>query len=51
MNLKEPNTCRVLAILIQDVVFEDREQFINDAENAPDMKTFMEGMTRYKTIK
>lgn len=50
MNIKEPMNCRVLSILIQDVSGEDRDQFLEDARNATDMKEFMSGMANYKKI-
>ena len=50
MNINEPQTSRVLSILIQNVAGEDRDKFIGDAKRAPDMKTFMEDMGKYKTV-
>jgi hypothetical protein len=50
MNIKEPMNCRVLSILIQNVAGEDRDQFLEDAKGASDMKEFMYGMAKYKRI-
>lgn len=50
MNLNDPNTSRTLAALIQTVAADSREQFRQDAAQAPDMKTFLKGLNRYKTI-
>ncbi len=50
MNIKDPMNCRVLSILIQDVSGEDRDQFIEDAKSATDMKSFMNGMPKYRRI-
>lgn len=41
MNINEPNTSRQLAALIQGVKEESREQFIKDAKEAKDMKSFI----------
>ena len=49
MNIEEPNTSRILAILIQPVIAEDRMKFIADAKAAPDMETFVEGLNNYRT--
>lgn len=48
MDLRDPNNSRVLAILIQDLAFDSKVQFLEDAEEAPDMETFMRGMGKYK---
>jgi len=51
MNLNNPETCRTLAAMIQQIAPESREQFRSDAEEAPDMETFMRGLNQYKTVK
>jgi hypothetical protein len=50
MNINEPVNSRMLAILIQGVVGEDRDQFLEDARNAKDMDTFIKGMSKYGQI-
>jgi endo-1,4-beta-mannosidase len=41
MNINEPSTSRQLAALIQGVKGGHREQFIEDAKKAKDMKSFI----------
>jgi hypothetical protein len=50
MNIREPEISRALAQMIQSVAFEDRERFLTDAEKAPDLKTFAEGISLYRHI-
>jgi len=50
MNLNDPDTCRTLAVLIQNIAPESREQFREDAEKAPDMKVFMRALNNYKSV-
>lgn len=50
MNLNNPDTCRTLAVIIQKIAPESREQFRIDAETSPDMETFMKGLNKYKTV-
>ena len=49
MNINEPANSRMLAILIQPVIAEDRQKFIRDAESAKDMNEFMQNLQRYRT--
>lgn len=42
MNINEPNISRQLAALIQGVKGEYRNQFIEDAKEAKNMKEFIE---------
>lgn len=51
MDINEPITSRMLAVLIQSVDFEDRAQFIKDAQDADSMEVFMEGAGKYKRTK
>lgn len=48
MDINEPLTSRTLAVLIQSIDFEDRAQFIKDAQEAESMEAFMEGVGKYK---
>lgn len=48
MDINEPITSRMLAVLIQNIDFDDRAQFIKDAEEAESMKAFMEGAGKYR---
>ena len=48
MKLNDPNTSRMLALLIQPIADEDRPRFVADAEKAPNMKTFFAGIEKYK---
>ena len=41
MNINEPNTSRQLAALIQGVKSDYRDQIIEDAKKAKDMKSFI----------
>jgi hypothetical protein len=41
MNINEPSTSRQLAALIQGVKGDFRDQFIEDAKKAKDMKSFI----------
>lgn len=50
MDINEPTTSRMLAVLIQSIDFDDREKFIKDAQEAESMETFMEGSGKYKRI-
>ncbi len=50
MNINDPTISRILAVLIQPVLFEDRSKFIENAEKAPNMESFIRGINRYKTI-
>lgn len=50
MNIHEPTTSRILAILIRNIHGEDRQEFIEDAENATDMDVFIKGMGKYRTV-
>jgi hypothetical protein len=49
MNINDPTISRTLAVLIQPVVFEDRRRFIEDAEKAPDLDSFILGLGKYET--
>lgn len=49
MNINEPANSRMLAILIQPVVAEDRRKFIQGAEEASDMDAFIESLDQYRT--
>jgi hypothetical protein len=49
MNINNPATSRTLAALIQNIAADSREQFRQDASQAPDMKTFLKGLNRYKS--
>jgi hypothetical protein len=50
MNIHEPTTSRILAILIQNIHGDDRQRFREDAEKAPDMDTFIKGMGQYRAV-
>jgi hypothetical protein len=50
MNINEPVNSRMLAILIQNIVRKDRDQFLEDARNAKDMDAFLKGMVKYGQI-
>lgn len=50
MDINEPTISRMLAVLIQSVEFDDRAQFIKDAQEAKSMEAFMEGSGKYKRI-
>lgn len=50
MKINEPTTSRILAILIRNIDVADRDQFIKDAEEAPDMDTFIKEMGKYRTL-
>ena len=50
MDIHRPTTCRILAILIQNIHPDDRTQFIEDAKQAPDIEVFIKGMGQYKTV-
>ena len=50
MNINDPDTSRILAILIQPVVAEDRRKFIKAAEKASNMEAFMKTLPDYRTI-
>jgi hypothetical protein len=49
MNINDPAISRMLAILIQPVVAEDRRRFIEGAEQAEDMDSFIESLDEYET--
>jgi tagatose-1,6-bisphosphate aldolase non-catalytic subunit AgaZ/GatZ len=49
MNINDPAISRMLAILIQPVVAEDRRRFVYDAEQAEDMDSFIESLDEYET--
>lgn len=49
MNINDPTISRILAVLIQPVLFEDRRKFVEDAEKATNMDSFVQGINRYKT--
>ena len=48
MNIQDPDTSRILAILIQPVKAEDRREFIKRAEAAPDMDSFIDSLGKGK---
>jgi hypothetical protein len=50
MNINEPGNSRMLAILIQPVIAEDRRKFIRAAEDAESMDEFMLTLNDYRTI-
>lgn len=50
MNINEPANSRMLAILIQPVIAEDRRKFIRGAEEAKDMDSFIKTLNDYRTI-
>jgi hypothetical protein len=47
MDINNPHTSRMLAILIQTVAAKDRPRFISDAKKAPDMETFFSEINKY----
>jgi hypothetical protein len=49
MNINDPAISRMLAILIQPVVAEDRRRFIEVAEQVDDMESFLETLDAYGT--
>ena len=49
MNINDPTTSRTLAVLIQPVSFNDREKFLEDAEKAPNMDSFIRSINKYRT--
>lgn len=49
MNINEPANSRMLAILIQPVIAEDRSKFIRGAEEATDMESFIKTLDNYRT--
>jgi len=49
MNINDPAISRTLSILIQPVVAEDRRKFIQGAEKASDMNSFIKSMDQYRT--
>lgn len=48
MNINDPKISRMLAILIQPVVAEDRRKFIQSAEQAADMGSFVKTFKDYR---
>lgn len=50
MNIREPETSRQLAILIQPVIADDRRKFREAAEKAKDMEAFIKTLTNYRTF-
>lgn len=50
MNINEPGNSRSLAILIQEVIAEDRRKFIQGAENAESIEAFISTLNNYRTI-
>jgi len=50
MNINDPAISRMLAILIQPVVAEDRRRFIEGALRAEDMDAFIESLDEYETV-
>jgi len=48
MKLYDPNTSRMLALLIQPIADEDRTRFVADAEKAPDLRAFLAKYPNYK---
>jgi hypothetical protein len=50
MNINDPAISRMLAILIQPVVAEDRRRFVEGAEQAEDMDSFIESLDEYRTF-
>ena len=50
MDINEPANSRMLAILIQPVIAEDRRKFIRAAEEAEDMDEFTLTLNNYRTI-
>lgn len=49
MNINEPANSRMLAILIQPVIAEDRPKFLRGAQEAKDMESFIKTLDRYLT--
>ena len=49
MNINKPDISRTLAILIQTVIAEDRQKFIEEAEKAANMEAFMKTLSNYRT--
>ena len=49
MNINEPANSRMLAILIQPVIAEDRRKFIQGAEDAKSMDEFIKTLDKYRT--
>ena len=50
MNINTPANSRMLAKLIQNIVFKDRDQFIQDAKQATNMQDFINAIGKYRTI-
>lgn len=50
MNINKPDTSRTLAKLIQMIVFEDRERFIEDAKKAKSLEQFAKTIGKYRII-
>ena len=49
MNINEPANSRMLSILIQPVIAEDRRKFIRGAEDAKDLDSFIKTLDKYRT--
>jgi hypothetical protein len=49
MNINEPANSRMLAILIQPVIAEDRRKFLRGAQDADDMDSFIKTLDKYRT--
>jgi hypothetical protein len=50
MNINDPTTSQILAILIQNVDAPDREKFRQDAREAANMDVFIKGLGKYKPV-
>jgi hypothetical protein len=51
MNIDQPSISRTLAILIQPVIADDREKFLEGAERAENMEDFMKTLKNYRTTR
>lgn len=50
MNINDPTTSQILAVLIQNVDGPDRQKFIEDAKDAANMDVFIKGLGKYKPV-
>jgi hypothetical protein len=50
MNLKEPRVSRLLGILIEKIDYKDQEKFLEDAEKAKSLRTFLKNYPSYQKV-
>lgn len=50
MNINDPTTSRILAILIRNLEGDEWARFREDAAKAKNIDEFIKGMGKYKTV-